>query len=149
MNNFLKSFLDDSYCGTLKTKDDEQFIDFRKLFNASSSFGDLFALAKNIIDEQLLSSSKDGGSKINNVIQSLTESNSNEIGTLYSPGDLFEQSSEINLAKFQGAIDIRVSNLRIKNLDSVDYPIAFLNPNQSNSLITEIGKAKYGWYKSS
>jgi hypothetical protein len=117
------------------------FLDFRDLFlseDASKSlgghgdgrYGDLIRSVWSLVENELLQVNPSGvDSPINkNVIAPLTESFSDIPGGVFFPGDFFNQEMEIALGPIPTGIDLRISDIRIENLDSVGNPFALLQP---------------------
>ena len=91
-------------------------------------YGDMFSILYSFLDNMMSKSDNIGLSKINDLVASLTERQSNEGGDLYYPGDLFKQDLSVALNGLNAAIELGVSDVRISNLNSLGSPIRVLQP---------------------
>jgi hypothetical protein len=134
---------DNSSCPKMSPLPDSPgFIDFRDFFltkeNAITAgglgleqYGNLFPTLWTLIENEVLAlDDNDGTSKINDMlIRPLTESQSDEAGTISFPGDLFSTATRLSIGGLKANIELGVSNLRIENIDSVGHPLTLLKPN--------------------
>jgi len=120
----------------------EDLIDFRKFFSSEdSSHGDLPAMLKNLLDEELLSTNPETGtSRINEaVIAPLTVIQSGIKGTLIYPSDLFNflipeaESKKFGIETFE----LRLFNPKIVNVDTIGVPIQLFEPNATDGHVLD------------
>jgi len=85
---------------------------------------------KRVLDENIFDIDPvDGTSTLNDLIVApLTQGQSGAAGTVSFPGILFEQGMNINVGGLNADIDIRVSNARIENIDTLGAPLGMLEP---------------------
>jgi hypothetical protein len=115
------------------------FVDFRDLFLMSekalafggrglSQYGDLFRTALGFIQDLVFEvDSSTGLSTANEVLVApFTESQSNLTGSLVFPGDLFSGGSRVQVGGLDANVELKASDARIDNLDTLGSPIEFL-----------------------
>jgi hypothetical protein len=147
LNGFLSSYIDNAKCkvhawseAALETSD-SSFVDFRDLFLSAavsrtyggagnSQYGDLFRTALGIVQGLVLKvDSIDHMSAMNDVlIGPLTRSQSSQTGSLVFPGSLFDQGTRVRVGGLDAQIQLRASDARIDNLDTVSSPLFILDP---------------------
>lgn len=98
--------------------------------SGSSPYGDLLRMLKSYLDKEVLAIDEtDGRAKLNDLlIGPLTEAQSNMTGTLVYPGDLFNQETKLDVGGLKATIELRASDVRIENLDSVGPPLELIQP---------------------
>eukprot|EP00940_MAST-03C_sp_MAST-3C-sp2_P000408 g408.t1 len=124
-------------------------IDFQKLFydtsveNAVAPYGDVLAIAKSMIDDQLVNVDESNGSpRINGIIGQATEAQSNVSGTLLFPGALTSvKSDSLDFGPLR-EVELSASNARIENLDTVGSPFHILKPTSSHVLENSVALGK-------
>lgn len=130
------------------------FVDFRDLFLLSetarklggtglSQYGNLFRTAFGFVQDLLLKTDDSTGlSTLNElVVAPLTESQSNTPGSLVYPGDLFNGGSRVVVGGLDANIQLRASDARVDNLDTIGSPLQLLeavmnHPHQLNNTMT-------------
>jgi len=130
------------------------FVDFRDLFLLSekakafggsglSQYGDLFRTALGFVQDMVFKTdSSTGLSAVNEVVVApFTESQSNSIGSLIYPGDLFSGGSRVKVGGLDANVQLKASGARIDNLDTVGSPIELLaavmnQPSELNNTAT-------------
>jgi len=129
---------DDGACPEPETSLDG-ILDFRDLLlseeramellgRGNSPYGNLFSLLYSFLEDLMSETDEIGLSKMNVLMASLTKRQSNELGDLYYPGDIFKQDLDIALNGLNAAIELGVSNLRVSNIDSLGAPVKMLQP---------------------
>lgn len=98
------------------------------LGRGGSPYGDLIRMLYGFLESLMSEPDKNGLSKMNGLVASLTERQSNEGGDLYYPGDIFRQDLDVALNGLNAAIQLGVSDVRVSNLDSLGVPIRVLQP---------------------
>jgi hypothetical protein len=121
---------------------EEGFIDFREFFNAKDgSYGDLPPKLKNILDDELLAiNSKTGTPRINDaVVAPFTGAQSGTVGNLVFPMNLFGFLVNETLSQKFGieAIQLRVFEPMIENLDTIGTPSQLLEPNATHGQVLD------------
>jgi len=96
------------------------------LGQGDSPYGDLFRMLYSFLEDMMSEADENGLSKMNDLVTSLTEHQSNEGGDLYYPGDIFYQDLDIALNGLNAAIELGVSDVRVSNIDSLGAPIKML-----------------------
>jgi len=98
------------------------------LGRGGSPYGGMFGMLYGFLENMMAESDINGLSKMNDLVASLTERQSDEGGDIYYPGDVFRQDLDVALNGLNAAIELGVSNVRISNLDSLGAPIKVLQP---------------------
>ncbi|KAG7360522.1 hypothetical protein IV203_035621 [Nitzschia inconspicua] len=126
----LATFLNDMEISCpLYPTDVEGFVDFRDFFNASSSeYGPFPAMLRNLLDTELLQlDSTTGIPKINKMlIDPLTLNQSGVEGTIAIDGNLFETGATISVGGLNADIQLRASNAKVENLNTLSLPLKLL-----------------------
>ena len=141
LNNWIDFYrTDDVACPISSFESSSQgFVDFRDLFlsaatsrllggSGSMPYGDLFSTGLGFVQDLFFNVKESTGlSKLNDLlITPLTESQSNEAGSLVFSGDLFSTDSRVKVGGLDTTIELKASNARIDNLNTVGAPLAFL-----------------------
>jgi len=103
------------------------------LGQGDSPYGDLFRMLYSFLEDMMSEVGKNGLSKMNALVSSLTEMQSNQGGELYYPGDLFYQDVDVALNGLNAAIELGVSDLSVSGLNSLGAPIKVLQPVEGES----------------
>jgi len=98
------------------------------LGRGGSPYGGMFSMLHGFLENMMAESDINGLSKMNDLVASLTERQSDEGGDLYYPGGVFRQDLDVALNGLNAAIELGVSDVRISNLDSLGAPIKVLQP---------------------
>eukprot|EP00567_Pseudictyota_dubia_P011184 CAMPEP_0197435572 /NCGR_PEP_ID=MMETSP1175-20131217/3140_1 /TAXON_ID=1003142 /ORGANISM="Triceratium dubium, Strain CCMP147" /LENGTH=1492 /DNA_ID=CAMNT_0042964637 /DNA_START=260 /DNA_END=4735 /DNA_ORIENTATION=- len=97
--------------------------------HGTSPYGDLIPRIKGLVDDALFSPDEEGVPKLNNLLLGpLTESQSGTWGTFRREGEVFHEKIEVKIVDFQGTIELGVSDIYVKNVDSMGYPLGILDP---------------------
>ncbi|KAL7530846.1 hypothetical protein ACHAXR_010146, partial [Thalassiosira sp. AJA248-18] len=107
------------------------------LGQGDSPYGSLFRLLYSFLEDMMSETDENGLSKMNGLVLSLTERQSNEGGELFYPGDIFTQDLDIALNGLNAAIELAVSDVRISNIDSLGAPIKVLQPVEGESSVLD------------
>ena len=142
--------VDEARDGACPEPDDTHgsILDFRDLFlseemavqllgQGDSKYGNLFRMLYSFLDDMMSETDDDGLSKMNSLVSSLIESQSDEGGELFYPGDLFKQDLDIALNGLNAEIELGVSDLRVTNIDSLGSPIKLLQPVEGESSVLD------------
>jgi hypothetical protein len=134
LNSMLASFREqkESFCSWKTTK--AEMIDFRDLLlsespsrnvggSGMSPYGDLFSTVAGIASKEV---------SINDILTSLTKSQSNIAGSLVYEGDLVNSNSMLSYAGLQANIELKVSDIQIRNINSFGEPFQVLQPISEN-----------------
>eukprot|EP00978_Attheya_sp_CCMP212_P013395 scaffold33693_cov49-Attheya_sp.AAC.10 len=130
LNSMLASFRDQKkkFCSWKTTK--SEMIDFRDLLlsespsrnvggSGMSPYGDLFSTAVGIASKEV---------SINDILTSFTKSQSNIAGSLLYDGDLVNSKSMLSYAGLQANVELKVSDIEIRNINSFGEPFQVLQP---------------------
>jgi len=144
INNYLKYYLNEvaSVACTAVSKTTRSFgiMDFRDLLlnplkskvlggTGLSQYGDVIRTAYDFFNREVLKVNPvDGKSGINTYIGPLTEAQSDVPGTFAYPGDLFNQETRVSVGGLKANIELKASNFRIENLNTIGTPISLLQP---------------------
>jgi hypothetical protein len=115
------------------------FVDFRELLlppdlsraaggAGLEPYGDLVSSTVSTFRDQVLAIDEDGKPKINSLIRDLQVQSANSTDEGIYFGDVLNKNFSIGLENFQATIEARISEMRIENLDSFDYPLKLLEP---------------------
>ena len=143
LNNWIDYYMGDSSnvaCDSVSFEGTtSSFVDFRDLFLSAatsrlfggsglSPYGDLFKTALEFVQDLVLKiDASTGLSKINDIlIAPLTRSQSESAGTLVVPGDLFNSGSRVQVGGLDANVQLRASDARVDNLDTIVSPLAVL-----------------------
>eukprot|EP00536_Pseudo-nitzschia_multiseries_P000119 jgi/Psemu1/233300/estExt_Genewise1.C_20293 len=141
----INTFLVDTYfdnesnsvCPKSRSFDEEEFLDFRKLFaanNGNGEYGDLIPMLKNILDDELLAiNDETGRPRINEaLIAPFTGAQSGTKGTMLFPIDLLSfftsKTTSQRFEKIQvGALDTNVQfrayDAKVEKLNTIGAPL--------------------------
>jgi hypothetical protein len=127
------------------------FVDFRDLFlkpdealalggSGTQPYGDLIQKLVSKAKDNWLTLDSTGSLKINSVIRSLIEKQSNSLDQVLHLGNIFKSNSTVKMAGLRARAIIEVNDAKFRNLDSVRYPLEILNPinGSSNELNTSL-----------
>ena len=141
INQWLESEIGSHGCSSVGSDVSTAYVDFRDLFlpqsetrrldeSVGSPYGDLFQKAKVLLNERLLEIDPDTGSaSINSfIVAPLTEAQSDESGKLSFEGDLFDQSTRIDVGGLRADVKLRAFDAYVDNMDSVGAPFSVLDP---------------------
>ena len=132
---------------------DTSFIDFRDLFldptdaerlgaSGEQPYGDVGYLLFDVIQKRFQATEQDGALSINKmIVDPLTKSQSGIEGTLRFPSDLVslvkDQVSSSVFAPLVDRFELKLSNLRIQNLDSIVAPLSLVEPTFYDGRVVE------------
>jgi len=115
------------------------FVDFRDLFlvaekahqfggSGLSQYGNLFSTALNVVQDLIFKVDESTNlSAINDlVVAPFTESQSNSSGSVVFEGDVFNSNSRLVVGGLDANIQLRASDVRIDNLDTIGSPLELL-----------------------
>jgi hypothetical protein len=91
-------------------------------------YGDLFQVLYDLLVDSVLRTGASNRPMINDIFRHLTSTQSNISGTLIVEDDVFYSKTKIKIAGLDATIGFQVSNLSVKNLDSVGDPLELANP---------------------
>jgi hypothetical protein len=144
LNNWMSYYLgewSDVACPTsaFESTSASSFIDFRDLFLSAaqsrmlggsglSRYGDIFRTALGFVQDLVIKVDESTGlSAVNDVLVGpLTRSQSKSTGSLVIPGDLFSGGARVQVGGLDANIQLRASDARVDNLDTVGSPLALL-----------------------
>lgn len=119
----------------------EPLVDFRDLFlpateslqlggAGNSPYGDLFRTARTYIHDNLFKIDEETGlSNVNDLlIDPLTLGQSESAGSMVFPGELLSSGTRLKVGALDANIELRVSDARINNLDTIGSPLQILRP---------------------
>jgi len=147
LNGLVRTFVEGDPCPIYDSSDDLGFVDLRQFFEPSSSgtshspsmlrkifdtneYGNFPSMLKGLLETELLAvDAMTGRPKINEVlIQPFTLRQSGTEGTLAFDGDLFETGTRVSVGGLDANIQLKASDAKIENLDTVTLPLALLEP---------------------
>jgi hypothetical protein len=108
----------------------EGFVEFPELFDSGSAvYGNISSMLRNLLDTELLQLDPDSGKpKINKVlIDPVTSSQSGTQGTISFDGNLFETGTSISVGGLNADIQLRASDAKIENINTVMMPLQLLD----------------------
>jgi hypothetical protein len=125
--------------------DSDHFLDFRDVFLPAAlakrhggsgrvPYGDLFEKMYQILNQELTEKDNDGGLTVNTLVSSWTSNQSNSSGVLAFPGDLLETNANMKFGGLDAVLGLRLSEVYIFNLDSLDSPISIFDPVERHNL---------------
>ena len=132
LNGLAKTYITSDPCPQVAPpSSDSAFIDFVALFaNEGNTYGIIPTLLENLLDSELLAlNNQTGRPKINEVlIAPLTEKQSGKEGSLVFEGDLFGGTRRVRVGGLDANVELRASDARIENLDTIGSPLEILAP---------------------
>lgn len=134
LNGLIGGLIEGGPCPVYSESDNTSFVDFREFFGIGpSGNGDIPSLLRGLLDSELLAVNPETSKpKINEVlVNPLTKSQSGVEGTLQFDGALFETSSRLNIGGLDATIQLRASDAKIENLDTISLPLALLEAVES------------------
>ncbi|KAL3817082.1 hypothetical protein ACHAXA_009913 [Cyclostephanos tholiformis] len=105
------------------------------LGRGDSQYGNLFRLLYSFVENMTSKADGNGLVKLNDLVASLTERQSNTRGNLHFPGQLFKQDFDVAMNGLVAAIELEVSNFKVSNLDSIGVPLKVLQPVKGESSV--------------
>jgi len=136
----INKYITSNECKALEVETKLDHIDFRDMFmnateataagaSGSMPYGNVLPWAMVMLESALLSPDSNGIPKLNNVlIKPFTVSQSKTVGEVYIPSDVFSAGKE-------GKTEIKISDFRVENLDSIGYPLQFFSPREDQSYV--------------
>ena len=114
------------------------FVDFQALLlgRNNSSYGTLFYLAYASIRNSFFN--EEGAAKINDMIASWTEEQSNTSGTLEFPNSKASANATFQIGNLDATSQFRVWNITLRGLDSVAMPLSLLFPTDPHVLESQV-----------
>jgi len=142
LNGLAEVYLEGIECGQDQIAESSSgFVDFRKLFLPAvtalsygapedSRYGDLFPWLFEIFQGLVSDIDENTGlSGVNSgIVSGLLESYSGSPTSLIYPGDLYNAGSRVRVGGLDATIQLRASEARIENFDTLGSPIAILEP---------------------
>ncbi len=131
LNGLAATYLSSGPCPLMAPPSDSAFIDFESFFDEGSNmYGNLPPLLKNLLDSELIAlNNRTGQPKINEIlIAPFTERQSGKEGSLLFSGDLFSGGTRVQVGGLDANVQLRASDARIENLDTVGSPLEILVP---------------------
>lgn len=124
---------------TVPTASSLAIVDFRDLLlsermsllyggTGTSPYGDLFRTIYELLNEKVLQTGASNKPLINDVLRDFTKEMSNVTGSLWYPGDSFENDSHIKIAGLDASFRFVLSDVLLENIDSVGDPLAIFLP---------------------
>ncbi|KAG7360134.1 paraquat-inducible protein A domain containing protein [Nitzschia inconspicua] len=142
--NSCASFASDSNHGSVDLRDLLRTVTIAQGLGGSglSPYGDLFRTLVGFIQNVFKTDESTGVSALNNaVVVPLTETLSNEPGTLYQQSDLFNGGTKVKVGTLDANVRFRAFDAKIENLNTIGDPLDLLGgvigePYELNNTIT-------------
>jgi hypothetical protein len=132
LNGLAKTYITSNPCPQVAPpSSDSAFIDFAALLaNEGNTFGVIPALLENLLNSELLAiNNQTGRPKINEVlIAPFTKKQSGTEGSLVFEGELFGGTRRVRVGGLDANVELRASDARIENLDTISTPLEILAP---------------------